>query len=219
MTDANQRDAAEAVARAAAKSLGFDYDEECGYETEADCCDSSTCLGGLNEDHDIDDCRTMMLKIGKAAVGALASLPAASEGESCDALEAWQELVEYDDRTSPEEHPNMALITFEELRMFMSRAAFSDCTCGEVAGEDPDCAVHAPSDQEKLVGELVEALELFQRLKRRIMIDVGSCHSLRGPGASSEMRSDDRDMREEIEAAYAVAETLITRARQNGEVG
>lgn len=79
-----------------------------------------------------------------------ASVPAASEGDAFTALEAWQELVEYDDRTSPEEYPNMALITFEELRMFMSRASFTDCTCGDVAGEDPACLGHAPSDQSKL---------------------------------------------------------------------
>ncbi|MYL99573.1 hypothetical protein GR702_17570 [Novosphingobium sp. FGD1] len=75
----------------------------------------------------------------EAMHAALSAMPAAT------ALEAWQELVEYDDRTSPEGYPDMALITFEELRMFMSRAAFPDCTCGEIAGEDPDCSVHAAS--------------------------------------------------------------------------
>lgn len=35
---------------------------------------------------------------------------------------AWQELVEYDDRTSPEEYPEMALITSDELADFMGRA-------------------------------------------------------------------------------------------------
>jgi hypothetical protein len=28
---------------------------------------------------------------------------------------AWQDLLDKDDRTSPEEYPEMALITFEEL--------------------------------------------------------------------------------------------------------
>lgn len=32
---------------------------------------------------------------------------------------AWQDLVDKDDRTSPEEYPDMALITFEELRDYM----------------------------------------------------------------------------------------------------
>jgi len=46
----------------------------------------------------------------------------AGEGVEYTALDAWQELVEYDDRTSPEEYPDMALITFEELKQFMSAA-------------------------------------------------------------------------------------------------
>lgn len=39
-----------------------------------------------------------------------------------DAATAWQELVEKDDRNSPEEYPEMALITFDELTEFMARA-------------------------------------------------------------------------------------------------
>lgn len=34
---------------------------------------------------------------------------------------AWDELVNMDDRTSPEEYPDMCLITMEELRSFMER--------------------------------------------------------------------------------------------------
>lgn len=37
-------------------------------------------------------------------------------------LAAWQELIERDDRTSPEEYPEMALITRDELAEFMRRA-------------------------------------------------------------------------------------------------
>lgn len=36
---------------------------------------------------------------------------------------AWQDLVDKDDRTSPEEYPDMALITFEELRDYMEGRA------------------------------------------------------------------------------------------------
>ncbi|KEZ00622.1 hypothetical protein AI27_17950 [Sphingomonas sp. BHC-A] len=53
---------------------------------------------------------------------ALSSPPAVEQG-AMTPEEAWQELVEYDDRTSPEEHPDMALITFEELRAFMGAAS------------------------------------------------------------------------------------------------
>lgn len=35
--------------------------------------------------------------------------------------DAWSDLVEKDDRTSPEEYPDMALVTVEELREFMDR--------------------------------------------------------------------------------------------------
>ena len=38
-------------------------------------------------------------------------------------VEAWQELCERDDRTSPEEYPGMCLITQPELAEFMRRAA------------------------------------------------------------------------------------------------
>lgn len=37
--------------------------------------------------------------------------------------QAWTDLVDKDDRTSPEEHQDMALITAEELREFMGRVA------------------------------------------------------------------------------------------------
>ncbi len=36
--------------------------------------------------------------------------------------DAWNDLLEKDDRTSPEDTPEMALITFEELCEFMCRA-------------------------------------------------------------------------------------------------
>jgi hypothetical protein len=37
--------------------------------------------------------------------------------------DAWDELVNKDDRTSPEEYPDMCLITFEELRDYILRAS------------------------------------------------------------------------------------------------
>lgn len=33
----------------------------------------------------------------------------------------WQEMVEWDDRTSPEEYPEMAMLTFEEFADFLNR--------------------------------------------------------------------------------------------------
>ena len=40
--------------------------------------------------------------------------------------EAWQDLVERSDRTSPAEYPDMALITSEELEYYMRASAVSD---------------------------------------------------------------------------------------------
>ena len=57
-------------ARAAAQSLGFGFDEQCGHETEADECNSPTCIGGLNEDHHPDDCRETMRKMARAVLAA-----------------------------------------------------------------------------------------------------------------------------------------------------
>ncbi|EQA97249.1 hypothetical protein [Sphingobium sp. HDIP04] len=74
---------------------------------------------------DIDNVKsTIADAIAKAAAerAALSSPPAADQ-EAMTPEEAWQELVEYDDRTSPEEYPDMALITFEELRVFMGAAS------------------------------------------------------------------------------------------------
>jgi hypothetical protein len=36
--------------------------------------------------------------------------------------DAWQDLLDKDDRTSPEDYPDMALITFDELRDYMTHA-------------------------------------------------------------------------------------------------
>lgn len=38
------------------------------------------------------------------------------------AAELWQDLVEKDDRTSPEEYPEMALISFDELAGYIAEA-------------------------------------------------------------------------------------------------
>lgn len=37
--------------------------------------------------------------------------------------QAWQDLIEMDDRTSPADEPDMALITFEELAAYMRGSA------------------------------------------------------------------------------------------------
>lgn len=44
----------EELARAIAAGDGLNYDEICGHETDADQCDSGTCIAALCEDHDPD---------------------------------------------------------------------------------------------------------------------------------------------------------------------
>ena len=66
------------------------------------------------------------LEMARAATDALDKIAAleqagepvaVSDGLTLD--EAWQDLVDKDDRTSPEEYPDMALITREELADYM----------------------------------------------------------------------------------------------------
>lgn len=57
---------------------------------------------------------------------------AASDGLSPS--EAWQELVEKDDRTSPSEYPDMALITREELAEFMDTSRSRAAAVGKADG-------------------------------------------------------------------------------------
>lgn len=46
------------------------------------------------------------------------------EGDAVNlSLDAWRELCNKDDRTSPEEYPEMCLITFDELKDFMARSS------------------------------------------------------------------------------------------------
>lgn len=44
---------------------------------------------------------------------------ARKEGNS--ALDMWDEILAFDDRTSPEEYPDMCLVTFEEFARFIRR--------------------------------------------------------------------------------------------------
>lgn len=85
-------------------------------------------------------------------VNALPAILAALDSRARDAvqgwtpLEAWRELSEYTDRTSPAEYPDMCLITFNELRMFMATPQ-PGCICGEVEGENDECPLHGDIDR------------------------------------------------------------------------
>lgn len=54
------------------------------------------------------------------------------DAEGLTVADAWQDLVDKDDRTSPEEYPDMALITREELADYMRAATPSGRAQGEV---------------------------------------------------------------------------------------
>lgn len=65
----------ERVAKALAKADGLDFDEVCGCETEADECDSGTCVAAHLEDHDAEWARSWYIRHAHAALSAL-DLPA-----------------------------------------------------------------------------------------------------------------------------------------------
>lgn len=52
------------------------------------------------------------------------------------ASQAWQELLDKDDRNSPEDYPEMCLITFGELREFMSRGTMTAQPTAAISSKD-----------------------------------------------------------------------------------
>lgn len=80
-----------------------------------------------NESHSCVVCSTSnamakATQILSALTPSSADARAAAIEEAITPEDAWRELLEKDDRTSPEEYPEMALINFEELANFMRRA-------------------------------------------------------------------------------------------------
>lgn len=66
----------------------------------------------------------------------------------------------------------------------------------------------APVDHPEVVG--VKALKLVVAREQSILADLRSAHHGRGPGASSEMRSDDRDDYAAAEAMFAAARVALS---------
>jgi hypothetical protein len=87
-------------------------------------------------------------RTGLEAVAALSTPAPASTGEAV----AWQELLDKGDRTSPEDYPDMALITREELAEFIDRAttpaqpavAIKPLEWRDRSSEDVDIIAHHP---------------------------------------------------------------------------
>ncbi|KPH60382.1 hypothetical protein ADT71_19945 [Novosphingobium sp. ST904] len=63
----------EAVARKMAAGEGLIYDEVCGYDTDAEECNSNTCIAAHFEDHDSDVARAMYDRLARAAIAAMQS--------------------------------------------------------------------------------------------------------------------------------------------------
>jgi hypothetical protein len=91
----------------------------------------------------------------RALEAALSRRPA--EGiKPTDAAAMWQELLEKDDRTSPAEYPDHALITFEELQEFLSRRPE-----GVKAAGDFDPLAEARALTERAGIDMLEEQDLF----------------------------------------------------------
>jgi hypothetical protein len=73
MTDHNTTpaDDVERVARAIASSQRLDFDEVCGYETDAEECNSATCVAAHYEDHDPSWAREVFRRQACAAIAAM----------------------------------------------------------------------------------------------------------------------------------------------------
>ena len=69
-------DVVEVVARVMASADGLDFDEVCGFDTEADECNSGTCVAAGYEDHDPAWAREVYLRRARAVLAALQSRPA-----------------------------------------------------------------------------------------------------------------------------------------------
>lgn len=73
----------------------------------------------IGNEAEVSDGENIVARI--AVLPPIAAPVAETAGEAIEDL--WQELCERDDRTSPEEYPEMCLINFDELSDFITRAA------------------------------------------------------------------------------------------------
>jgi len=92
-------------------------------------------------------------------------------------------------------------------------ASWSGNKVGVYQAAKRELSATATSTPPTLSEDLREAVELFVKLERRVLADMASAHSQRGPGASSEMRSDDRDDMAEAKAAFETARAALARAQ------
>jgi hypothetical protein len=131
------------------------------------------------------------------------------------AAEAWQELVEYDDRTSPEEYPDMALITRDELNAFMQRAI----DLGRAQALEEAAKVDAGWLVEEEFGDIIHWIALSQdkwplfktRLRReRLEMDQYISPVLRVKDAAKALRFA---RKEDAEAFIALFDRFLLHAK------
>lgn len=96
-------------------------------------------------------------------------MPAFSEMQMNGPELLWQELLEKDDRTSPAEYPDMALITFDEFCDFLRRAAPQPAPA---VGEWRDMS-SAPKDGTHILAKLHrEAIEDMDGIRRKDFAEI-----------------------------------------------
>lgn len=80
---ASQSDEAlvEELARALSRRHGLIFDEVCGYEAGGEECDSSTCIGAMDEDHDVEWNRESYRRDARAILPIIATREAAARAE------------------------------------------------------------------------------------------------------------------------------------------
>lgn len=125
------------------------------------------------------------------------------DGSLREALdECWDDLVNKDDRTSPEEYPDMALITREELGDYLDRAA--------LAAVPPETA-----KMEKLRREIAE--DELDRLYRKANADYIEAET-RGDAIAQELHSAAAFWLNN-EGGLSEDDRLAARASSSGEAG
>jgi hypothetical protein len=100
---------------------------------------------------------------------ALASTDMAGAEETFTGVEAWDELVNVDDRTSPEEYPDMCLIKRDELIDFMKRATppVEGLTSGEKRS-DADLLRLIAKDHARLAPNAYHSAETLVQIADRL---------------------------------------------------
>lgn len=157
----------EAVARAIAKVDGLDFDEVCGFMTDAEECNSSTCVAANYEDHDSEWAREVYFRQARAAIAAMNPKHAEPAIRVVD-------CVGCEGNPSRENNPcagcghTRTAAEVGEPDVGRAAAIIRNWRAGNAGEDDAKDTARlvlslytrpTPSDQSKLVAELVEAAQ------------------------------------------------------------